>query len=991
MKKVALASALFLASYVSFAQPKSCATSQVMQQFYEQYPETKEQVSSFYSQMDNSVYNGPKAVRYIPVVFHVIYNNASENISDALVNECIDQLNEDYRKQNSDFSSTRTQFQSVAADCEIMFCLATTDPNGNPTTGINRSQTNKTNWSVSSETNDMKSPAGNDGGVSPWNFRRYMNVWVVDLADYSPSTGGTAGYAYLPGFGSQWEAIDGIVVDYQAIGTGDRTLTHEVGHYLGLSHPWEDENGNASCNPGDGISDTPPTDQATYNCPASQTRCGGNLTQWENYMDYSFCSTMFTTQQSNRMNTILSTTYGIGTPGRGQLTGWGGCQATSTTLEAIFTGSPTTVSAGGSVTFTDQSTGSPTSWNWTFPGGNPSSFSGQNPPPIVYSTPGTYNVTLTVSDGSGTDTQTNTNYIVVTQGGGGGGTGCDTLFYFEGLYFAVDPSVSSNFDINVIDEDGLTPNDALGFTSSNWGTFYDLIAPGDTDFYQLATSWFNDPGQSDNWIIFGPLQAGTQSSTLSWFHLIPDNDFRDGYRVLATTAGNTVNDFGSATVLKNFSDNDPLTDGDTTWTFQSANLPASFNGQQVYIAFHHNATDMFLLGLDEFIFSKCDASTAPTLNADFFANPTNLQVGQSTNFTDLSTGNITSWNWTFNGGSPSSFSGQNPPAVTYNAVGLYTVSLTVSDGTNSDTETKSFYIDVSQTVTTVDDTCFLRFGTDFQFFFVDSVDQATFNPAFYDLDAQTPPTQINPPYNGNWQLFYEILSPGDTNYYLSATSWFTAAPPVAADNWFTVGPITVQNDTVVVSWFHRYALNDFRDGYRVLATTLGPTPQNFQTLSIPLFQVTDNDATTNNDTVWTYQEVTINATPYVGSQVWLAIHHNATDQFIVDIDDLLVEDCDTVNTSTVITNLGSSKNVEEVQFLPNPSNGLFYLKYRFDTYVNLNVTLTDAVGRLVYNKQANHTHGGLLEVNLENQPAGVYFATVRAGEKIFVQKLVLTR
>jgi PKD repeat protein len=82
-------------------------------------------------------------------------------------------------------------------------------------------------------------------------------------------------------------------------------------------------------------------------------------------------------------------------------------------LTALFTGTPTSICAGGSVTFTDQSLASPTSWTWSFPGGTPSTYTGQTPPPIVYSTPGTYDVTLTVSDGSSTDSEVKTGYITV--------------------------------------------------------------------------------------------------------------------------------------------------------------------------------------------------------------------------------------------------------------------------------------------------------------------------------------------------------------------------------------------------------------------------------------------------------------------------------------------------------------------------------------------------------------------------------------------------
>jgi PKD repeat protein len=972
----------------AFAQNNFCGTTRVTQKYFEEHPEALQQVQQYYQGLDNSVYNGPKAVKYIPVVFHVIYNSSTNagNASDAVIQATIAQLNLDYRKQNSDFSNTRSQFTGVAADAEIQFCLATTDPNGATTTGINRRTTNKANWSVDTETNNMKDPAGNDGGVSPWNITKYMNVWVVDLADYSPSTGGTAGYAYLPAWGSSWEAIDGIVLDYQVLGTGERTLTHEAGHYLGLPHPWEDASGNPGCTPGDGFSDTPPTNQPTYNCPATQTRCSGQLTQWENFMDYSFCPTMFSTQQSNRMNTILATTYspGTGTPGRAGLVSWSGCNSATASLNAGFVGVPTTVVAGNSVTFTDQSAGNPTSWTWTFNGGTPSTFSGQNPPTITYNTPGVYTVTLVVSDGTNSDTQTNTNYITVTTQGGGGGTGCDSLFYFDGLYYAVDPSVDASFAIGTIENDGLTPNANNPVTSTDWGTYYDLIAPSDTDFYQLATSWFENPAVADNWIIFGPLRAGTQSSTLSWYHLIGDNDFRDGYEVLVTTAGNTLANFAGATSIASFADNDPSTDGDTVWTSQTANLPASFNGQDVYIAFHHNANDMFILALDEFLFSKCDQTQTATLDANFVGNPTTVNVGGTVNFTDLSTGNPTTWSWTFNGGTPSTFNGQNPPAITYSTVGFYTVSLTVSDGTNSNTETFAYYINVVQSSST--DTCFVRLVTDLTSYYVDPVDQASFAFNFYDQDAQTANSAIVPPFNGDWQILTSIDSvTGDTSDFLGVTSWF-ATTGTAADNWFTFGPLTIQNDTVRVSWWHQYLDNTYRDGYELLVTPVGPTPANFQTASVSLFNVTDNDPSTAGDTVWTPQGIVLNAAAYVGSQVYLSFHHFGNDQFVLFLDDIVVEDCDTINT--VITSVNSISH-DLLSIVPNPSNGDFFLNYQLITKDDMTVTVMDALGRIVYENQVGSADGGMLNLPLQGQADGIYHARIQYGNKIAVKKLVI--
>jgi PKD repeat protein len=118
----------------------------------------------------------------------------------------------------------------------------------------------------------------------------------------------------------------------------------------------------------------------------------------------------------------------IGQLGSGRINANAAMQCISSTLNwppvANFTANVTTVTAGGNVQFTDLSVYNPTTWSWSFPGGTPATFNGQNPPPIVYNTPGTYNVSLTVSNGNGNDVQTNTNYITVTAA-----SGCEMINY----------------------------------------------------------------------------------------------------------------------------------------------------------------------------------------------------------------------------------------------------------------------------------------------------------------------------------------------------------------------------------------------------------------------------------------------------------------------------------------------------------------------------------------------------------------------------------
>ena len=238
----------------------------------------------------------------IPVVVHVVYYNSTENISTAQVQSQIDILNEDFRRLNADASNTPSIFQAVAADTEIEFCLATTDPNGNSTTGITRTSTTQTSFS----TNDGVKYSSS-GGVNAWNTAKYLNIWVCDIS------GGILGYAQFPGGPS---SSDGIVCDYAYfgnIGTATspydlgRTATHEVGHWLNLRHIWGDSNcGNDYCN------DTPIHNTSNYGCPSYPhlSTCSGTpIEMTMNYMDYTYdaCMNMFSQNQKTRMIAAINT------------------------------------------------------------------------------------------------------------------------------------------------------------------------------------------------------------------------------------------------------------------------------------------------------------------------------------------------------------------------------------------------------------------------------------------------------------------------------------------------------------------------------------------------------------------------------------------------------------------------------------------------------------------------------------------------------------
>ncbi|MCB0792586.1 MAG: T9SS type A sorting domain-containing protein [Flavobacteriales bacterium] len=342
----------------------------------------------------------------IPVVFHIIHNNGPENISDEQVEDAIRVLNNDYNKLNDDWDNVNAAFLGIVADVGITFRLAQKDPNGNCTKGITRTQSELTY----DGTQDMKD-------LIQWPRNKYLNIWVAASAN------GAAGYALYPSsVSSNWAAgSDGIVVlhDYVgSIGTSQlshsRTLTHEVGHWINLSHTWGSTNDpglSSNCGSDDNVSDTPNTIGWTT-CNINGSTCG-SLDNVENYMEYSYCSKMFTEGQKARMIAALNS----GTAQRNQLWQPANLSATGTDgndilCAADFNSDVQVICEGGTVNFHDLSYNGVTDRTWDLPGGTPSTSSDADPV-VTYSTPGLYAVSLTAGNGNSTvDIQRN-DYILV--------------------------------------------------------------------------------------------------------------------------------------------------------------------------------------------------------------------------------------------------------------------------------------------------------------------------------------------------------------------------------------------------------------------------------------------------------------------------------------------------------------------------------------------------------------------------------------------------
>lgn len=346
--------------------------------------------------------------------------------------------------------------------------------------------------------------------------------------------------------------------------------------------------------------------------------------------------------------------------------------------EPDFSASAQTIFVGEKVDFKDLSSNEPTEWSWSFEGGTPFISSEQNPSGVLYSTAGTYSVSLTASNEGGSNTKTSTSFITVEE----------ALTAPEADFSASKNIVSTGERVDFTD---LTANNP-----SSWKWTFQGATPETSTEQNPTGIRYNNEGS-----FLVTLEAFNAAGS--------DLASKSSYITVVVSETPPVIDFEASEVSIEVGETIDYTDYSSNnpnawlWTFEGGSPYSSTVQNPREVLYEEPGTFAVSLTASNEHGSKTGIKTsyitvtskAGLPEADFSASSTTVEGGNSINFTDLSTGNPTSWSWTFDGATPETSSAQNPIGIQYDVPGTYDVSLRVSNSEGSIVKSKTGYITVT--------------------------------------------------------------------------------------------------------------------------------------------------------------------------------------------------------------------------------------------------------------------------------------------------------
>ncbi|MFP4664620.1 MAG: PKD domain-containing protein [Bacteroidales bacterium] len=572
-----------------------------------------------------------------------------------------------------------------------------------------------------------------------------------------------------------------------------------------------------------------------------------------------------------------------------------------------FIADQTVINIGETVNFTDLSTNLPDSWEWNFEGGTPATSTDQNPS-VTYDTPGTYDVSLEAGNSYGADTETKSGYITVELPDYcDAGSNSTTYEYLSNVVLGTidnDSDQTSYSDFTAMTTDA-APGDDLAFTATISNAY-------SSDHVLVWADWNRDGDfqDADESLFTSEEGEGPFSTTIT----VPASATPGPVRVrvrLEDNGSSPVNDpcgnsgYGEVEdyTIQIIDDTEPpvadfsgtptsimegesvaftdLSDHPESWSWDFGDGGESNEENPVYTystagTYTVELTVTNTEGTDtetKVDYITVDANTNPP-TADFEADQTSINTGATVNFTDLSTNNPDSWEWSFEGGTPNLSTDQNP-SVTYDIPGTYTVSLTATNDYGDSTESKTDYITVTAA----------GFSMDFE----DCADySADFSPwSVYDGDGQTTYGSGDCDFPGeNDTMSFMAFNPVDAGFDLADAHGgdrvgMAICPDdgSASDDWLISSQLSLGDNSSFSLWALSPKPGTWgNDEYEVLVSTATNDPADFTVIS-------GADPVEAPDT-WT--EHTYDLSAYDNQDIYLAVRHVSADKFMLWIDDMVI-------------------------------------------------------------------------------------------------------
>jgi PKD repeat protein len=555
----------------------------------------------------------------------------------------------------------------------------------------------------------------------------------------------------------------------------------------------------------------------------------------------------------------------------------------------------------------------------------------------------------------------------------------------------------------------LRPNQAAGITTMDFESATDFsltFSPwtvADVDAkptFGITDHTFPHQGEAMAYIAFNP--AGVTPSMASDPEIQPHGGSRFGACFAATTPSNNdwfispqvqLDYYGSFSIwVKSYTaayglekykvavsttDNNPASfsvisgatplQAPTDWTKMTFDLSA-YNGQMVYVGIQCVSDTSFIFMIDDL---AIDPGITGSLLADFTADPTTVNPGQTVNFTDASVGTPTSWTWTFQGGSPYNSTVQNPSNIRYDNPGIYDVTLTVSDGTDTNTRTKTSYIYVTQALPSqmsLDFESLLDWTTTFAPWTTADVNGGetyniqgvTFPGSGYPMAwICFNPTATSPPLTA---------SPAHSGVRLGAS--FASPPPWAPSNkWLITPKMYLGTGGKIELWVRSYTVQYGNEEYNIGVSETGNAPADFTSLN----GIHPEQAPVS----WTLRSYSLS--DYAGKEVYIGIQCVSNDRFIFMIDDISI-------TSTVGVD---EKAAASVRVYPNPASGELFVKFMEDAPGSYTGELFNAIGSRVRAFRSGNPGNTPVKVDVKGLSEGIYFLKLTYGSTSLIKKVII--